>query len=73
MRAPNLEEIAHEGERHLRTLDPESRNHYRHLTAYHFALEYCRGRSVLDYGCGTGFGRTWSCAGPRRYGSSAWT
>jgi SAM-dependent methyltransferase len=51
-----LQPVAHDGERHLPTLDPESRNHYRHLTAYHFALSFCRERSVLDYGCGTGYG-----------------
>ena len=53
---PELDGVAGGGERHLPALDPESRNHYRHLTAYHFALSFCRGRSVLDYGCGTGYG-----------------
>jgi SAM-dependent methyltransferase len=51
-----LERVADRGERHLPVLNPESGNHYRHLTAYHFALPFCRGRSVLDYGCGTGYG-----------------
>jgi SAM-dependent methyltransferase len=48
--------VAHDGERHLPTLDPESTNHYRHMTAYHFVLSMSRGGTILDYGCGTGYG-----------------
>jgi SAM-dependent methyltransferase len=52
----DLELVAGDGERHLPALDPESVNHYRHLTAYHFALRFAQGRRILDYGCGTGYG-----------------
>src|SRR5215475_9744123 len=27
-----------------------------HIQRYEFALSYCRGKSVLDAGCGTGYG-----------------
>ena len=45
-----------DGERHIPSLDPESMNHYRHMTAYHFATRFVRGAAVLDYGCGAGYG-----------------
>lgn len=56
MTSDPLERVAGDGERHLPVLDPESVNHYRHLTAYHFALRFVNARRVLDYGCGTGYG-----------------
>jgi len=49
-------DLALDGERHIPSLDPESVNHYRHMTAYHFATRFVRGRDVLDYGCGAGYG-----------------
>src|SRR5437867_211740 len=55
-RTPTICKVAHDGERHLPTLDPESINHYRHMTAYHFVLSRVRGGTILDYGCGTGYG-----------------
>jgi SAM-dependent methyltransferase len=45
-----------DGERHIPSLDPESVNHCRHMTAYHFAAHLVRGADVLDYGCGAGYG-----------------
>jgi SAM-dependent methyltransferase len=51
-----LQRVAHGGERHLPVLCPETRNHYRHMTAYHFAARYVAGVDVLDFGCGTGYG-----------------
>lgn len=48
--------MANAGERHLPALAPESINHYRHMTAYHFALSLVGGAEVLDYGCGAGYG-----------------
>ena len=54
--AATLERVAHHGERHVPALDPESINHYRHMTAYHFALPFAAERDVLDYGCGAGYG-----------------
>ena len=54
--ANELAQVAGAGERHLPALDPESINHYRHMTAYHFARGFLRGRDVLDMGCGTGYG-----------------
>jgi 2-polyprenyl-3-methyl-5-hydroxy-6-metoxy-1,4-benzoquinol methylase len=48
--------VANVGERHVPALDPESKNHYRHLTAYHYAIRFAEGRRVLDYGCGAGYG-----------------
>ena len=36
----------------------ECRNdsYYAHLSIYHFASSWCRGKTVLDAGCGTGYG-----------------
>jgi 2-polyprenyl-3-methyl-5-hydroxy-6-metoxy-1,4-benzoquinol methylase len=52
----SLERVAAQGERHLPALHPETPNHYRHMTAYHFVGRFLRGLDVLDYGCGTGYG-----------------
>lgn len=62
-----LATVSHEGERHLPALDPESINHYRHLTAYHFVRAFLANVDVLDYGCGTGYGFNllWRRAGLR--------
>lgn len=30
--------------------------YYAHLSIYHFALQFCRGKTVLDAGCGAGYG-----------------
>jgi SAM-dependent methyltransferase len=64
---PPLARVWNEGERHLPTADPESKNHYRHMTAYHFALPLVRDRDVLDYGCGSGYGANflWRRGRPR--------
>lgn len=51
-----LLQVANGGERHLPVFDPEGSDHYRHMTAYHFARPRVGGRDVLDYGCGTGYG-----------------
>lgn len=53
---PELSRVWNAGERHVPAQDPESANHYRHMTAYHFAVSFVRGRDVLDYGCGSGYG-----------------
>jgi 2-polyprenyl-3-methyl-5-hydroxy-6-metoxy-1,4-benzoquinol methylase len=62
-----LTAVAHDGERHLPALDPESANHYRHLTPYHFVLPLVRNVDVLDYGCGAGYGTNllWRRGAPR--------
>lgn len=62
-----LDLAANNGERHCPNLDPESPNHYRHLTAYHFSLPDLAGEDVLDYGCGTGYGANlcWRKARPK--------
>ena len=64
---PSLARAANDGERHLPVLDPESKNHYRHMAAYHFALAFVRGRDLLDHGCGTGYGTNflWRRGAPR--------
>jgi 2-polyprenyl-3-methyl-5-hydroxy-6-metoxy-1,4-benzoquinol methylase len=54
--ANELAQVSGPGERHLPALDPESINHYRHMTAYHFARGFVAGRDVVDMGCGTGYG-----------------
>src|SRR5262245_42583534 len=51
-----LANVGNNGERHVPTLDPESKNHYRHLTAYHFVMSFVKDKEVLDYGCGSGYG-----------------
>ncbi len=59
--------VANAGERHVPALDPESKNHYRHLTAYHYALRFVEGHKILDYGCGAGYGTNliWRRGRPR--------
>lgn len=53
-RTVSLEQIADGGERvtHLYPNDC----YFAHLSIYHFALPYCRGRIVLDAGSGAGYG-----------------
>jgi SAM-dependent methyltransferase len=38
------------------TDEAEYYNHLMHIATYQFALKYVRGKSVLDWGCGTGYG-----------------
>jgi 2-polyprenyl-3-methyl-5-hydroxy-6-metoxy-1,4-benzoquinol methylase len=49
-----IDEITDRGERvvHLRM----DEGFYDHLSIYHFASQYCTGRTVLDAGSGTGYG-----------------
>jgi 2-polyprenyl-3-methyl-5-hydroxy-6-metoxy-1,4-benzoquinol methylase len=49
-----LDDITDKGERvvHLRM----DEGFYDHLSIYHFASQYCKGRMVLDAGSGTGYG-----------------
>jgi 2-polyprenyl-3-methyl-5-hydroxy-6-metoxy-1,4-benzoquinol methylase len=49
-----LDDITDRGERvvHLRT----DEGFYDHLSVYHFASQYCKDRTVLDAGSGTGYG-----------------
>lgn len=52
--AATIDEITDGGERvvHLRT----DESFYDHLSIYQFASQFCKGRTVLDAGCGTGYG-----------------
>jgi cyclopropane fatty-acyl-phospholipid synthase-like methyltransferase len=38
------------------TDEAEFYNHLMHVATYRFALRYVKGKSVLDWGCGTGYG-----------------
>jgi len=38
------------------TDEAEFYNHLMHIATYQYALKYVRGKSVLDWGCGTGYG-----------------
>jgi 2-polyprenyl-3-methyl-5-hydroxy-6-metoxy-1,4-benzoquinol methylase len=48
------------GERHILTEDikdeAEYYNHFMHIATYQFALKHVKGKRVLDYGCGSGYG-----------------
>ncbi|MFA5327131.1 MAG: class I SAM-dependent methyltransferase [Prolixibacteraceae bacterium] len=48
------------GERHILDEDisdeAEYYNHLMHIATYQFALKYVKGKRVLDYGCGSGYG-----------------
>jgi SAM-dependent methyltransferase len=48
------------GERHILSEDitdeAEYYNHLMHIATYQFALKYVKGKRVLDYGCGSGYG-----------------
>jgi len=48
------------GERHILKEDisdeAEYYNHLMHIATYQFALKHVRGKRVLDYGCGSGYG-----------------
>jgi 2-polyprenyl-3-methyl-5-hydroxy-6-metoxy-1,4-benzoquinol methylase len=48
------------GERHFAdseiTTEVEYYNHLMHIATYQFALKYVKEKSVLDYGCGSGYG-----------------
>jgi ubiquinone/menaquinone biosynthesis C-methylase UbiE len=49
-----LDEITNNGERVVHLHQHEG--FYAHLSIYYFASQYCKGRTVLDAGCGTGYG-----------------
>jgi 2-polyprenyl-3-methyl-5-hydroxy-6-metoxy-1,4-benzoquinol methylase len=49
-----LDEITDKGERVVHLQMDEG--FYDHLSIYHFASQYCKGRTVLDAGSGTGYG-----------------
>lgn len=38
------------------TTEEEYYNHLMHIATYQYALKFVKGKSVLDYGCGTGYG-----------------
>jgi 2-polyprenyl-3-methyl-5-hydroxy-6-metoxy-1,4-benzoquinol methylase len=49
-----IKRLANKGERVVHTYRNDC--YFAHLSIYRFALDHCRGKRVLDAGCGTGYG-----------------